>query len=128
MEWLKNTLQWINDNYSLLITIIVLLISIYRKTKSFFNKSKEEQVRLIKTEIRQRILKMVTDAEEYYDNWSKAGEIKRSQVISEIFTEYPELSKVVDQTEIIEWIDKEIDDALVILRKVIEENKEIINE
>lgn len=123
MEWLKDVLQWINDNYSLLVVIAGLIVGIYFKTKAFFSKSKQEQVALIKKEIQQRILKMVADAEEQYFDWSKAGQIKRSQVISEIFIEYPVLSKVVNQSELINWIDCEIDNALVTLRKVLEENK-----
>lgn len=123
MEWLKDVLQWINDNYSLLVVIAGLIVGIYFKTKAFFSKSKQEQVALIKKEIQQRILKMVADAEEQYLDWNKAGEIKRSQVISEIFIEYPVLSKVVNQSELINWIDCEIDNALVTLRKVLEENK-----
>ena len=56
MEWLKDVLQWVNDNYSLLIVIIALIISIYKKTKNFFSKSKEEQVSLIKNEINTHIV------------------------------------------------------------------------
>ena len=123
MEWLKNVLQWINDNYSLLIVILALIISIYKKTEIFLSKSKEEQINLIKSEIQNRILKMVSDAEEEYSDWSKAGEIKRSQVISEIYTEYPELSMLVGKEELIGWIDNEIDTALITLREVLNANK-----
>jgi hypothetical protein len=123
MEWLKNVLQWVNDNYSLLIVILALIISIYRKTKVFLSKSEEEQISLIKNEIQSRILKMVSDAEEDYSDWSKAGKIKRSQVISEIYTEYPELSMLIGKEEFIEWIDNEIDTALITLREVLNANK-----
>lgn len=123
MEWLKDVLQWINDNYSLLIVILALIISIYKKTKAFLSKSKEEQIGLIKNEIQSRILKMVSDAEEDYSDWNKAGEIKRSQVISEIYTEYPELSMLIGKEELIEWIDNEIDTALITLREVLNANK-----
>lgn len=125
MEWLKDVLLWVNNNYSLLIVIIALIISIYTKTKSFFSKSEKEKIEIVKREVQQRILKMITDAEvEYYD-WVKAGEIKRSQVISEILIEYPVLSKVTNQEEIINWIDEEINNALITLRKIVEENKKV---
>ena len=123
MEWLKNVLQWINDNYTLIVVIVVLIFSIYKKTKIFLSKSKEERIRLMKSEISGRILKMVSDAEELYDCYKKAGEIKRSQVISEIYVEYPELSKLVKEEELIAWIDDEINNALITLRKILEQNE-----
>ena len=67
------------------------------------------------------MLKYVTDAEEDYANWVKAGEIKRSQVISQIYADYPILSKIVAQDDLIAWIDQTIDDALKTMRKIIEE-------
>ena len=69
------------------------------------------------------MLKMITDAEVDYEDWNKAGSIKRSQVIKEIFKEYPVLSKVTNQEEIIQFIDDAIDNSLKELRKTIEENK-----
>lgn len=70
------------------------------------------------------MLKLITDAEVDYESWNKAGSIKRSQVIKQIFTDYPILAKVTDQQTVIEWIDKTINDALKELRKIVAENQE----
>lgn len=66
---------------------------------------------------------MVTEAELDYEEWSKAGSIKRSQVIEQIYEEYPILSKVVDKTALTEWIDATIDTALETLREIVAENE-----
>ena len=73
-------------------------------------------------QVRITALKLVTDAEEEYENWVKAGSIKRSEVIDAIFEKYPILNKVTDRDTLIKTLDKIIDDALVEMRKVIEEN------
>ena len=64
------------------------------------------------------MLKLVTEAEKQYGAWVQAGEIKRSQVIEEIFLTYPVLSKVTNQKELIQWIDNTIDKALDKMREV----------
>lgn len=123
METLKNILQWIYDDWSLLVMIAGLTLGIYKKVKVYLETSNDEKIEQAKREIKQRMLKMVTDAETEYSEWVKAGEIKRSQVISEIFVQYPILNKVVDQDELIVWIDDMIDSALDVLRDVLAENK-----
>ena len=68
------------------------------------------------------MLKLITDAEVDYEEWNKAGSIKRSQVIGQIYKEYPILSKIVNQSELIEWIDNEINISLKTLREIIKQN------
>ena len=74
------------------------------------------------------ILKKISDAEEEYEKWVEAGSVKRAKVMEEIFKQYPILSKVTNQEELIQWIDTQIDDALVELRKIIEKNKALEDE
>lgn len=121
---IKNFLNFINDNWVNIVAIITLMASIVKKAKDYLNKSDEEKIAIAKSQIEQTILRMITEAEISYEEWQKSGEIKRSQVIEEIFIAYPILSKVTNQTELIEWIDNQINESLKILRKVIEENKD----
>ena len=69
-------------------------------------------------------MKLVSDAETDYKDWKKAGSIKRVQVIQKIFADYPILSKVANQDELIKWIDDNIDEALRELHKVVTQEKE----
>lgn len=119
---IKNFLQLINDNWMLIIAIIGLLIGLYQKIKKFLSLTTEEKIVTAKEQVRAAILKLITDAEMDYHDWVKAGEIKRSQVIKQIYADFPILNKVQNQDELIAWIDVEIDNALKTLRKVIEDN------
>lgn len=122
LNGLYNFLNYIETNWGMIAAIIVVIISIYKKAKSFFSKSYEEQLDIAKAQISETMLKWVTEAEKDYRLWISAGAIKRSQVIDQIFDKYPILSKVTDQEEIIAWLDKTIDEALKTMRKIFEEN------
>lgn len=121
---IKNFLQLVYDNWFLIVAIIGLCYGIYKKISIFFNKTMEERIEIAKIQIQQAILKMITDSETEYSDWVKAGEIKRSQVIKQIYAEYPILEKVQNQDELIVWIDEQIKDALKTLRVIISETKE----
>lgn len=127
LNGIQNFLYFVNDNWTSIMVIIGLSIAVGRKVVSYFGKSNEEKIAIAKEQVREMILKLITDAEEDYAEWNKAGSIKRSQVIGEIFTQYPILSNVVNQEELISWIDEEIDNALDTLREIIEINKETEN-
>lgn len=123
LNGIQNFLQLINDNWTVIMVIIGLGIAVGKKAKNYFAKSDEEKIAIAKAQIRETILKMITEAEVDYEDWNKAGSIKRSQVIEEIFEKYPILSKVVDQEDLIKWIDTEIDNSLETLRDIVSKNK-----
>lgn len=119
MDGIQNFLTFINDNWTSIIVIIGLILAIYKKAKVYFSKSNDEKIAIAKAQIKERILKIITDAEIDFEEWNQTGSIKRSQVIGEIFEKYPILSKSINQQEVISWIDKEIDNSLKTLRKVV---------
>lgn len=123
LNGVQNFLQLINDNWTTILVCIGLIIAIVRKAKDYFCKTDDEKIEIAKSQIHETILKMVTEAEVDYEEWNKAGSIKRAQVINQIYTEYPVLSKVVDQSALTEWIDKTIDESLKTLREIVTENK-----
>ena len=112
---LQNFLNIINDNWTTILVCAGLIVGIVKKTQDYLSKSDDEKIKIAKAQIKQVILKKISDAEVDYEEWNKAGSI--------IYREYPILSKVVDQTELTKYIDDAIDDALVELRKVIDSNK-----
>lgn len=122
LNGLYNFLNYIETNWGMIVAIAAVIVSIYKKAKSFFSKSHDEQLAIAKAQINETMLKWVTEAEKDYRLWASAGAIKRSQVIDKIFDKYPILSKVTDQEEIIEWLDDTIDEALKTMRKIFEEN------
>lgn len=122
LNGIKNFLQFINDNWTTVVIIISLIIAIVEKVKSYCKKSEKEKIEAAKAQISQIILKLITDAEMDYNNWEQAGSIKRAQVIQKIFADYPILSKIGNQEEVIVFIDEAINNALKELRKIVAEN------
>ena len=125
LQGIQNFLEIINENWTTIIVIIGLAIGTVNRIKKYINLTDDEKIEIAKTQISETILKLISDAESDYSEWKKAGSIQRSQVIEDIFIKYPILSKVADQTEIVKWIDDEIDNALETLREIIEENNKV---
>lgn len=124
LDGIKNFLQFVNDNWTIIIIIISLGITLYQKIKNYVSKSNTEKIEVAKQQIQEIILKLISDAEYDYEKFVKAGSIKRAQVVQKIFEDYPILTKVVDQTTLIKWIDENIDNALNTLREIANVNKE----
>lgn len=122
MEGLQKFLQLLNNNWTSILVCIGLVIGIVKKTQDYMSKSQDEKIEIAKKQIQTTILKMISDAEVDWQEWSKAGSIKRAQVIKQIYEEYPILSKVVDQKALTEWIDEQIDSALDTLREIVKTN------
>ena len=123
LNGIQNFLQIINDNWTTILVIIGLALALWKKIESYSKLSTDKKIEIAKRQISENILKLITQAEKDYAEWEKAGSIKRSEVISEIYKEYPILAKVVNQEELVKWIDEQIDNALPTLRDIIKENE-----
>lgn len=123
LDGIKNFLQFVNDNWTTIIIIISLGIALYQRIKTYVSKSNTEKIDVAKKQIKEIILKLISDAEEDYCYMTSAGSIKRSQVIKKIFEDYPVLSKVTDQETLIKWIDEIIDESLTTLREIVAVNE-----
>lgn len=126
MNSINALLLFINQNWASIVTCVLLIIGIASKAKNWMKKSEQEKVEIAKRQVREIILRLVTEAEIQYDEWVSAGEIKRSQVISQILSMYPELAKAIDQEELIKFMDECIDEALVVLRDILETNEKTV--
>lgn len=122
LEGVRNFLQLVNDNWTAIVVVVGLGIGVYRKVKNYVSLSNSQKVDLAWDMISETILSMVSDAESNYSDWKKAGSIKRAEVIDRIFAQYPILELVTDKTEVINRIDKMIDDALVTVSDIFEKN------
>lgn len=119
LEGLKNFLKFINDNWTLIVVIAGLAVSLYLKIKSWLSLTNEERVNLAKEQIKEIMLSLVSQAELDWEEYKKSGTIKRSQVIDQIFEQYPILAQVTDQESLLAWIDKVIDEALEQMHNII---------
>ena len=127
LNGIKNFLSLINDNWTTILVIIGLALALLKKIESYSKLSTDKKIEIAKKQISENILKLITQAEKDYAEWEKAGSIKRSEVISEIYKEYPILAKVVNQEELVKWIDEQIDNALPTLREIIKQNESNTN-
>ena len=127
LNGIQNFLQIINDNWTTILVIIGLVLALWKKIESYSKLSTDKKIEIAKKQISENILKLITQAEKDYAEWEKAGSIKRSEVISEIYKEYPILAKVVNQEELVKWIDDQIDNALPTLREIIKQNESTTN-
>jgi hypothetical protein len=125
LHGIQNFIEFINDNWTMLVFVACLAATVVRMVVNFINRPDDEKIEIVKAQIKQVMLKFVTEAEWDFIEWEKAGEIKRAQVIDRIFDTYPILSTIVNQEDIINWLDKIIDESLDVLRKIIKENLEI---
>lgn len=112
MQSIINLLHFLNDSWSMIIIIIGLGITLYKKVRSYMKLSTQQKVDIAWQQIEKSILKIVSDAELEWKEFKKAGQIKRSNVINTIYKDYPILNKVADQEEVINKIDELIDIAL----------------
>lgn len=122
MKGLENFLRFINEHYVEILVYIGLIIGIIQKVKAFLGKSDEEKIEIAKKQIRETMLRMITQAEIDFDQWNEAGAVKRAQTIQTIYEKYPVLSRAVNQEEIIAFIDEQINESLKTLRKIVKEN------
>lgn len=120
---LKNFLFFVNNHWTEIIVIIGLCIALYRRIVIYAKKSSDEKVSIALEQIREIILGKCGRAEKDWEEWKKSGAVKRAQVIAEIYSEYPILNQVADQTTIIKYIDDLIDEALKTLREIVAEQE-----
>lgn len=124
LNGIKNFLEFLNANWTVIAVLLGLAVALIQRIKVFIGKTDEEKIQIAKKQIKEIMLKMVSEAELDFEDWNKAGAIKRSQVISQIYEMYPILSKVIDQNELVKWLDMEINTSLQTLEDIIDVNKD----
>ena len=115
MEGIKNTLIIIEENWTNILIVLSCLFAIYRKAKKYINMNNEEKekekeelkegtLKIVKTVL----LKLMSEAEIEWNDFEKSGSIKRSQVIKELYNEFPILKEFTDQDKLLAIIDNMI--------------------
>ena len=124
LNGINRFVDFVNNNWTLIVIVIGMIITLINRIKTFVKMSEEDQINTIKTLIKETMLEKVTNAEIAYEDWIKAGAIKRSQVMNEIYEQYPILYQVVDQEDLIKWIDDAIEKSLETMRDIFTKNTE----
>lgn len=122
---IQNFLILLSENWTTILICFGLIAGMIQKAINYFSKPKEAQIEAIKVQIEQILLSLITEAEYDYNQTEKAGEIKRAQVIDQIYDRFPILEKVINQQELVDWLDAEIDKSLETLKDILEKNKSV---
>lgn len=123
MNGVENFLNYVSDNWVSILVVIGVTISVIKMVTKFIQLDNDEKINIVKKQVRETMLKLITEAEIDFEEWNKSGSIKRSKVIADIYEKYPILSKAASQEVVIAWIDSEINSSLKTLREILKENK-----
>lgn len=108
MEIIYKTLTLITEYIPVVITILLFILCGAKIGLSYFDRLKEANIDQILEIVKASVLKLMTDAEIDFSSYKKAGEIKKSQVINNIYKQFPILTKYKDQ----ETLQAEISDII----------------
>lgn len=133
MKSLQNLLEFLNNNWSQIVIILTLLLTVLTKLKAFIEnwqaKTQEEKdkaaqeafekaVETAKKALADYILILVSQAEiDWQSEDGKLGKTKRAQVIAQIYAKYPVLEQVQNKEELLSYIDNLINEALKTVRE-----------
>lgn len=81
LDGIKNFLLFVNEHWTEILAVVGLALVTWKRLKEYLQKTDEEKIQIAKTQIKETILRLVTQAEEDYADWVKAGAVKRAQVI-----------------------------------------------
>ena len=119
MKGINNFLQWINDNWTSIVVCVGLVLALINKVVQYSKLSKQEKIDTALKIVKEELLKLMSEAEIEWEDYKKSGELKKSQVITEIYKEFPILKEYVDQDKLVEILTKMIDDEKENMDKII---------
>ena len=85
--------------------------------------NEEQRVQAALKVISEELMKMMCQAEIQWKDYKKSGELKRSQVIKDIYNQFPFLSKYMDQDKLVQTIYDMIDKQMDAMNKLMEKNE-----
>ena len=121
----ERIIQFITDNWFFIVIAIGVAIYVYEEV---IQRSNKEKIIIAKHLVAVGIDALVAEAEIKFADYEKSGQFKRSYVIQIIFEKYPVLTKVVEQEQLLDWIDKLIEESVARLKMVAPKIDEIVTE
>lgn len=114
---MKNVAEWLLNNWSLVIAVIAIIVVVGVAVYKFFQLPTNKQVEKIK----KCLLAWVIEAER--DLGGGTGKAKLSTVYGIFVTSFPILKNFISFDTFSQWVD----DALVEMRRMLEENPQLKN-
>ena len=101
--------------------VIAIIAGLVRSIISYYTMNEEQRVQAALKVISEELMKMMVQAEIQWKDYKKSGELKRSQVIKDIYNQFPFLSRYMDQEKLVqtiyEMIDKQMDNMNELMKK-----------
>lgn len=119
MNGLSNTLSFIQENWTNILLVITVIITVIYRVFSFTKLSKEQKVQAILTIVKSELLKFMSEAEIDWKEYEKSGLLKKSDVITKIYDKFPLLKEYLDQETLIQKISDMIENGMIEMNKVV---------
>ena len=121
MAGFNNFIHLIQNQWTNIIVVIAIIATVIRTTLNYSALSQEQRVQSALKVINEELMKLMCQAEIQWKDYKKSGDLKRSQVIKDIYNQFPFLSKYMDQDALVkkiyEMIDKQMDNMNNLLNK-----------
>jgi di/tripeptidase len=121
MTGFNNFIHLIQSQWTNIIVVIAIIATVIRTTLNYSALSQEQRVQSALKVINEELMKLMCQAEIQWKDYKKSGDLKRSQVIKDIYNQFPFLSKYMDQDALVkkiyEMIDKQMDNMNNLLNK-----------
>ena len=121
MNGINNFANLIQGQWTNIVVVIAIVAGLVRSIINYYTMNEEQRVQAALKVISEELMKMMVQAEIQWKDYKKSGELKRSQVIKDIYNQFPFLSRYMDQEKLVqtiyEMIDKQMDNMNELMKK-----------
>nr|DAN38507.1 MAG TPA: hypothetical protein [Caudoviricetes sp.] len=126
MTGFNNFIHLIQSQWTNIVVVIAIIATVVKTALSYSSMTEEQRVQSALKVVKEELMRLMCQAEIQWKDYKKSGDLKRSQVIKDIYNQFPFLSKYMDQDKLVktiyEMIDKQMDNMDNLLNKP-EDNK-----
>lgn len=115
----NNVVNSLSNSLPTIIIVIAIIIGVVRMVIQYSKMTKEERVNAALKVIKEELLKLMSDAEIEWEDYKKSGELKKSQVLKEIYSQFPFLVTYIDQDTLVNKLYELIDNEMENMNKII---------
>lgn len=118
-EIVNNVVNSLSNSLPTIIIVLAIIIGVVRMVIQYSKMTKEERVNAALKVIKEELLKLMSDAEIEWEDYKKSGELKKSQVLKEIYSQFPFLATYIDQDTLVNKLYELIDNEMENMNKII---------
>ena len=115
----NNVVNSLSNSLPTIIIVLAIIIGVVRMVIQYSKMTKEERVNAALKVIKEELLKLMSDAEIEWEDYKKSGELKKSQVLKEIYSQFPFLATYIDQDTLVNKLYELIDNEMENMNKII---------